>query len=156
MRIHHRSRQSRTGSLPHFSNQPRDSRAGDARSGAALILALAILLVLLSLAITFFLIVRFETNIARQAYDRAQAAHLLDAALATTANLIASLASNPAYLNRRPDEIGQVLAADLRNVPFFTQLILLDPSGNTVGGYPAAITRTIRRQSRSKWASRMP
>ena len=102
MRIHHRSRQSRTGSLPHFSNQPRDSRAGDARSGAALILALAILLVLLSLAITFFLIVRFETNIARQAYDRAQAAHLLDAALA----------QGQYRLNRDLEAHGDVLSLD--------------------------------------------
>lgn len=82
MRIHHRSRQRRLGSLSQCSCKQCGGRAGDARSGAALIIALAILLVLLSLAITFFLIVRFETNIARQAYDRAQAGHLLDAALA--------------------------------------------------------------------------
>lgn len=54
----------------------------DAQSGAALIIALAILLVLLSLAITFMLIVRFETIMARQTFDRARAEHLLDGALA--------------------------------------------------------------------------
>lgn len=53
----------------------------DNQSGAALIIALSILLVLLSLAITFFLVVRFETNIARQMFDRARADQLLDGVL---------------------------------------------------------------------------
>ena len=61
-------------------HQGRGSR--NRQSGAALVIALSILLVLLSLAITFILIVRFESTIAQQSFDRARAEHLLDAALA--------------------------------------------------------------------------
>ncbi len=82
MRTHYRSRQGKAGQIPLSPHHPYSGRTRNDQSGAALIIALAILLVLLSLAITFFLIVRFETNIARQSYDRAQAGHLLDAALA--------------------------------------------------------------------------
>jgi hypothetical protein len=52
------------------------------QSGAALIISLAILMVLLSLAITFILIVRFETYMANQTHQRTRSEHLLDGAIA--------------------------------------------------------------------------
>ena len=50
--------------------------------GAALIVALSVFLVLLSLAITFSLIVRYETQMTQQATSRALAERLLDGAMA--------------------------------------------------------------------------
>ncbi len=52
------------------------------RAGAALIIALSVLLVLLSIAITFALIVRYESDMAGMAYEGARAESLLDGALA--------------------------------------------------------------------------
>ena len=50
--------------------------------GAALIVALSVFLVLLSLAITFSIIVRYETQMTTSAVSRAQAERMLDGAVA--------------------------------------------------------------------------
>lgn len=80
MQTHTRPGQGRQKQNPLFSRRCR--RPAGKESGAALLIALAILMVLLSLAITFILIVRFESNIARQTFDRTRAEHLLDGAFA--------------------------------------------------------------------------
>jgi len=51
-------------------------------------------------------------------------------------NLIAQLASDPRLYTSDPDDLIGVLAQDLRSVPFFTQLFILDEAGNPLAGYP--------------------
>ncbi len=69
-------------SLPSSPSRSGAVRRPSSRSGAALIVALAVLLVLLSIAITFALIVRLESDMAAQVYEGARADNLLDGALA--------------------------------------------------------------------------
>ena len=56
--------------------------AGGAQRGAALIIALSVLLVLLSIAITFALMVRYESEMSQQGFQAARAENLLDGVLA--------------------------------------------------------------------------
>ena len=56
--------------------------AGGAQRGAALIIALSVLLVLLSIAITFALMVRYESEMSQQTFEAARAENLLDGVLA--------------------------------------------------------------------------
>ncbi|HDP36225.1 MAG TPA: hypothetical protein ENN29_14100, partial [Candidatus Hydrogenedentes bacterium] len=56
--------------------------SGRGRRGAALIIALSVLLVLLSIAITFALIVRYESEMSQQTFQAARAENLLDGVLA--------------------------------------------------------------------------
>jgi PAS domain S-box-containing protein len=51
-------------------------------------------------------------------------------------NLISQLASDSRLYTSDPDDLTGVLAQDLRSVPFFTQLFILDGSGNPLAGYP--------------------
>lgn len=51
-------------------------------------------------------------------------------------NLIAQLSSDPRLYTSDPDDLIGVLAQDLRSVPFFTQLFILDEVGNPLAGYP--------------------
>ena len=56
--------------------------------------------------------------------------------LETGQNLIMRLAADKRLYSSDPEKLGEVLADDLRVVPFFTQLYLLDESGNSLAGYP--------------------
>jgi PAS domain S-box-containing protein len=51
-------------------------------------------------------------------------------------NLIAQLSSDTRLYTSDPDDLTGVLAQDLRSVPFFTQLFILDGSGRPLAGYP--------------------
>jgi hypothetical protein len=51
-------------------------------------------------------------------------------------NLIAQLSSDTRLYTSDPDDLTGVLAQDLRSVPFFTQLFILDGSGSPLAGYP--------------------
>ncbi len=51
-------------------------------------------------------------------------------------NLIQQLASDPRLANNDPEQIREVLSEDLRTLPFFTQLFILDEGGNSLSGYP--------------------
>jgi signal transduction histidine kinase len=51
-------------------------------------------------------------------------------------NLIMQLSADTRLSTSDPDDLTGVLAQDLRSVPFFTQLFILDGSGNPLAGYP--------------------
>ena len=51
-------------------------------------------------------------------------------------NLIAQLSADPRLYTGDPDDLTGILAQDLRSVPFFTQLFILDDSGDPLAGYP--------------------
>jgi PAS domain S-box-containing protein len=51
-------------------------------------------------------------------------------------NLIQQLARNPLLYTTPADELPDLMGQDLRSVPFFRQLYLLDESGKSVAGYP--------------------
>jgi signal transduction histidine kinase len=51
-------------------------------------------------------------------------------------NLIAQLGADPRLYTSDPDDLTGILAQDLRSVPFFTQLFILDGSGVPLTGYP--------------------
>jgi hypothetical protein len=54
----------------------------------------------------------------------------------TGQNLIQQMSRDPRWFNASPNEQYEALQENLRSVPYFTQLILLDPQGNTVASYP--------------------
>jgi signal transduction histidine kinase/HAMP domain-containing protein len=56
--------------------------------------------------------------------------------LETGQNLIMRMATNPALYQSTPDELVQVLSAELRAIPYFHQLYLLDTQENPIAGYP--------------------
>ncbi|MCK5862815.1 MAG: hypothetical protein KAH38_10035, partial [Candidatus Hydrogenedentes bacterium] len=60
----------------------RGTCSGDRQRGAALIIALSVLMILLSLAITFVLMVRYESEMSQQTFQAARAENLLDGVLA--------------------------------------------------------------------------
>ncbi len=51
-------------------------------------------------------------------------------------NLIKQLVDDPRLYNGDENQLRDVLAEDLRSVPFFTQLYILDQDGNPLTGYP--------------------
>ncbi len=51
-------------------------------------------------------------------------------------NMIASLASNPRLLENDPDALAEVLAQDIKAVPFFNQLTVVDETGDALASYP--------------------
>lgn len=53
-------------------------------------------------------------------------------------NLIQQLAKNPMLYSAPADALPELMGQELRSVPFFRQLFLLDESGNSVAGYPQA------------------
>ncbi|HEX7976503.1 MAG TPA: cache domain-containing protein, partial [Anaerolineales bacterium] len=53
-------------------------------------------------------------------------------------NLISQLASDPRLYTTRPEQLNGVLGQDLKTVPYFRQLYLLDSNGNLAAGYPQA------------------
>jgi methyl-accepting chemotaxis protein len=54
----------------------------------------------------------------------------------TGQNLIQQISRDPRWFNASANEQYLALQEDLRSVPYFTQLILLDPQGNSVASYP--------------------
>lgn len=56
--------------------------------------------------------------------------------LETGQNLIQQIAKNPRLFTEPPGRLPEVLAQELRAVPFFRQLYLLDAKGDSIGGYP--------------------
>jgi PAS domain S-box-containing protein len=59
--------------------------------------------------------------------------------LETGQNFIQQLAGDPALLTADPGRLQEVLAQDLKTVPFFRQLFFMDETGNAVTGYPLPI-----------------
>jgi PAS domain S-box-containing protein len=57
--------------------------------------------------------------------------------LETGQNLILQFAEDPRLLEPPSDELQDVLAQDLRRVPYFSQLILLDAQGGYIASHPA-------------------
>lgn len=53
-------------------------------------------------------------------------------------NLIQQLSDDPRLTNTPADELNDLLAQQLRTVPFFRQLYLLDSKGVSVAGYPSS------------------
>ncbi|MBU0511747.1 MAG: HAMP domain-containing protein, partial [Chloroflexi bacterium] len=51
-------------------------------------------------------------------------------------SLILQLASNPDLKSNSPDELTNILESDLRSIPFFRQLFVLDARGEPLAGYP--------------------
>jgi PAS domain S-box-containing protein len=51
-------------------------------------------------------------------------------------NLIVQLASDPRLYQSNPNQLKDLLAQDLRSVPFFHQIYVLDANGNSLAGYP--------------------
>ncbi len=51
-------------------------------------------------------------------------------------NLIAQIATDPRLYTNDADDLTGILAQDLRSLPFFTQLYVLDRSGKPLAGYP--------------------
>jgi PAS domain S-box-containing protein len=51
-------------------------------------------------------------------------------------NLIKQLAKNPALYNSPPASLHELMGEELRSVPFFRQLYLLNENGDAVAGYP--------------------
>ena len=51
-------------------------------------------------------------------------------------NLISQLSLDTRLFTSDPDDLTGVLAQDLRSVPFFTQLFILDSAGNPLAGFP--------------------
>ena len=51
-------------------------------------------------------------------------------------NLIMQLADDERLYTASPDQLSGVLAQDIKNVPYFHQLFVLDNDGNPVSGYP--------------------
>ena len=75
----------------------------------------------------------------RQMASTAQiAAETIPFFLETGQNLIQQLATNPQLVNIDPAQLPDVLKIQLRSVPFFTQLFLMDQNGNPVAGYPVS------------------
>ena len=56
--------------------------------------------------------------------------------LETGQNLIKRLAADPRLYTSDPETLGEILSEDLRVVPFFTQLYVLDETGKSLAGYP--------------------
>jgi PAS domain S-box-containing protein len=56
--------------------------------------------------------------------------------LETGQNLITQLAGEPRLVQASPAELPEILAHDLRTVPYFSQLFFLDLEGLPVAGYP--------------------
>lgn len=56
--------------------------------------------------------------------------------LETGQSLIAQLAQDPRLLNTQSDELRLAVAENLRSVPYFDQLAVLDQSGRLRGGFP--------------------
>lgn len=56
--------------------------------------------------------------------------------LETGQNLIKRLAADQRLYTSDPETLEEILADDLRVVPFFTQLYVFDESGNSTAGYP--------------------
>jgi PAS domain S-box-containing protein len=57
--------------------------------------------------------------------------------LETGQNLILQYADNPHLVGSDTDELGRILAQDLRRVPYFSYLILVDVEGRLVSSYPS-------------------
>jgi PAS domain S-box-containing protein len=53
-------------------------------------------------------------------------------------NLIQQLAEDPRLTSVPTDELDGVLAEQLRTIPFFSQLYLLDINGSSIAGYPSS------------------
>jgi len=53
-------------------------------------------------------------------------------------SLILRIASNPALDVNSPADLPEVLETEIRSVPYFRQLFVLDTRGEPVGGYPVA------------------
>lgn len=73
---------------------------------------------------------------ARMANAAETAAENVPYFLETGQNLIARLSANPRLLSDDPAELEQVLDEDIRNVPFFNQLIIVDESESMIASYP--------------------
>lgn len=58
--------------------------------------------------------------------------------LETGQNLIIRLADDPRLYTSNTEDLSKILAENLRIVPFFTQLYVLDATGNSLAGYPHA------------------
>ena len=65
------------------------------------------------------------------------AASVIPYFMETGQNLIQQMSRDPRWFTATPNEQYLALQESLRSVPYFTQLILLDPQGNTVASYPA-------------------
>jgi PAS domain S-box-containing protein len=51
-------------------------------------------------------------------------------------NLILQLSEDPRLTTTPPEELNDILSQQLRTVPFFRQIFLLDSNGSSVAGYP--------------------
>ncbi|HEX9028616.1 MAG TPA: cache domain-containing protein, partial [Anaerolineales bacterium] len=51
-------------------------------------------------------------------------------------NLISQLAADPRLYNSKPEQLNSVLSQDLKTVPYFRQLFVLDTSGSYSASYP--------------------
>lgn len=56
--------------------------------------------------------------------------------LETGQNLISQYADNPHLVNGAPGDLTELLAQDIRRVPYFSQLILVNSEGQLVSSYP--------------------
>lgn len=53
-------------------------------------------------------------------------------------NLIQQLAADPRLVEAAPEKLSEILSEDIKTVPYFRQLYVLDTSGNLLSGYPEA------------------
>ena len=58
--------------------------------------------------------------------------------LETGQNLISQLSADPRLLTQNSEELTQILANDMRQIPFFTQLTVLNLNSEVVASYPTA------------------
>jgi signal transduction histidine kinase/HAMP domain-containing protein len=58
--------------------------------------------------------------------------------LETGQNLISQLAKDPRLLSKDSNELTQTLVSDIRQVPFFTQITVLDTESQVLASYPTA------------------
>ena len=56
--------------------------------------------------------------------------------LETGQNLIAQLSIDTRLLSTSPNQLYTILAEDIKTIPFFNQLAVIDPTGNLVAAYP--------------------
>lgn len=53
-------------------------------------------------------------------------------------NLISQLANDPALLSDQPVEVAQALSKDIKFIPFFNQLTVIDTENQVIGSYPTS------------------
>lgn len=63
--------------------------------------------------------------------------------LETGQNLTVQLAAEPRLLSESGETLSQVLGEQIRSVPYFDQLMVLDGQGNVIGGYPLAESQIL-------------